>query len=244
MASPGKRQSQVAVGEAAGFAPWLGVFETLRVINGKPLFVPEHLSELGHAMAALGLESHFNFHQADAALPPQSGRLRWIVRPGETQALFSEEPDPSPDPIALSVSPVRVGSQNWDARFKTLSYLSHAQAARLGGTSDAVMLNENGHVACAARANIFWRHGDNLFTPIHDAGCRCGVVRRFVLDRVKGQQGHYPLSDLQAADEIFLTSSMRGIVSVNAFEKRTFSVFALADTLRFQYAAAVQAQLR
>jgi branched-subunit amino acid aminotransferase/4-amino-4-deoxychorismate lyase len=229
---------------ATEFAPWFGVFETLRVIKGRPLFVPEHVSELGHAMAALGLETNFNFDAAIAALPPKSGRLRWIVRPDDTQALFTEEDDPSPDPVALSVSPVRVGSQNWDARFKTLSYLSHAQAGQTASTPEALLLNEQGHIASAARGNIFWRRGDRICTPVHEAGCRCGVVRRFVLDRIKVEQGHFPLQDLLDADEIFVTGSMKGIISVNALEKRTFTAFALADTLRPQYAAAIQTQLR
>jgi branched-subunit amino acid aminotransferase/4-amino-4-deoxychorismate lyase len=226
------------------FAPWHGVFETLRVIKGRPLFVAEHLAELNRAMTTLGLSSDFNFHDAGAALPPKSGRLRWIVRADGTQALFSEEPDPVADPVALSVSPVRVGSQNWDARFKTLSYLTHAQAALLAATPEVVLLNEHGNVASASRGNIFWRRGHNLFTPAHEAGCRCGIVRRFVLDHHKAEQGHFPLQDLLDADEICLTGSMRGIISVNALEKRTYSDFALANVLRPKYVAAIDVQLK
>ena len=55
-----------------------------------------------------------------------------------------------------------------------------------------------------------------LFTPAHEAGCRCGVVRAFVLNARKVETGQFPLSDLLEADEIFLTNSMKGIVSVNA----------------------------
>jgi 4-amino-4-deoxychorismate lyase len=226
------------------FAPWFGVFETLRVIRGRPLFVPEHLAELRRAMTALGLSSEFNFHEAIAALPPKSGRLRWIVQGEKTQALFSEEPDPSTDPIALSISPIRVGSQNWDARFKTLSYLAHAQAGLIAATPEVVLLNESGHVASTARGNIFWRRGDRVFTPAHEAGCRRGVVRGFALDRHKIEQGHYPLKELHQADEIFVTGSLKGIVSVTALEKRTLHDHAIAEVLRPQYAAALQAQLK
>jgi branched-subunit amino acid aminotransferase/4-amino-4-deoxychorismate lyase len=226
------------------FAPWLGVFETLRVINGVPLFVAEHRVELARAMEVLGLKSEFDFEQARAGLPPLSGRWRWIVTQEETRTLFSEEETVSAGPLALSVSPVRVGSCNWDACFKTVSYLSHAQAGKTAKTPEVVLRNELGHVASASRGNIFWRRGDHLFTPAHEAGCRRGVVRGFVCQRQKVEFGHYPLSDLLEADEIFLTNSMKGIVSVNEMEGRSLEVFPSADQLRKAYAEAVAAQIK
>jgi len=229
--------------EAVHFAPWLGVFETLRVVNGVPLFAAEHRVELGRAMEALGLKSDFDFAQAQAGLPPLSGRLRWIVTPEETHAFFSEEETASIAPLALSVSPLRVGSCNWDARFKTLSYLTHAQAGETAATPEVVLLNEHGHVASASRGNLFWRQDDRLFTPAHEAGCRCGVVRAFVCRHQKVETGHFPLADLLKADEIFLTNSIKGIVSVNEAPGRTLEDFSRADQLREAYAKDVTAQL-
>jgi len=226
------------------FAPWLGVFETLRVVEGVPLFVVEHRAELARAMEALGLTPEFDFEQARAKLSPRSGRWRWIATTDAVRTLFSEEPAPAAEPVALSLSPVRVGSRNWDARFKTLSYLSHAQAWKTGSTPEVVLLNEEGHVASASRGNIFWRKGDQLFTPAHEAGCRCGVVRGFVLKHRKVETGHFPWNDLREADEIFLTNSMKGIVSVNETEGRNLGAFSHADGLRGDYAKAVAAQLQ
>jgi 4-amino-4-deoxychorismate lyase len=239
----GKRQSQSIMNATAEFAPWLGVFETLRVVDGVPLFVAEHQAELARAMEALGLKSDFDFERAVSGLPPVSGRWRWIVTPEETRTLFSEEEASAPEPVALAVSPVRVGSCNWDARFKTVSYLSHFQAWKTAATPEVVLLNEQGHVASASRGNIFWRREDRVFTPAHEAGCRCGVVRGFVCARQKVEAGHFPLSDLLAADEIFLTNSMKGIVSVSDAQGRSFRDFPCADKLREAYAESVAAQL-
>lgn len=226
------------------FTPWLGVFETLRVVDGVPLFVAEHRAELARSMEELGLKSEFDFTQARAELPSLSGRWRWIVTHEETHTLFSEEAAMSAEPLALSVSPVRVGSFNWDARFKTLSYLSHAQAGKVSPTPEAVLLNEKDHVASASRGNIFWRRGDQVFSPAHETGCRCGVVRSFVFEHEKVEIGHFPLSDLLEADEIFLTNSLKGIVSVNEMLGRSLEAFACADQLREAYAKAVASQLR
>ncbi len=226
------------------FAPWLGVFETLRVIDGVPLFAAEHRAELGRAMETLGIKTAANFEKARVGLPKLSGRWRWIVTPEESRTLFTEEAIVTVEPLTLAVSPVRVGSQNWDARFKTVSYLAHAQAVSMAKTGDVVLLNENGEIASAARGNIFWRKGNQVFTPAHEAGCRCGVVRGFVLAQQKVKCGHFPLTDLTEADEIFVTNSMKGIVSVKSFQRRVLKTFAAADEMRSIYALAVAAQAR
>jgi len=226
------------------FTPWLGVFETLCVLDGKPLFFVEHCEELGRAMAALRLASDLDLAAEAATLPAKSGRWRWIVTPEETRTLFTEEPAPTREPVTLSVSPVRVGSANWDARFKTLSYLAHAQAAKLTEPGEAVLLNESGYVASAARSNIFWSRGGELFTPAHEAGCRCGVVRRLVVENVKTVQGQFPLKDLLEADEIFLTNSMKGILSVRAIEERKLAAFPMAEAMRELYASAVMRMMQ
>jgi 4-amino-4-deoxychorismate lyase len=229
---------------AGDFAPWLGVFETLRVVDGKPLFFAEHRAELARAMEALGLKSDTNFALEALKLPTQSGRWRWIVTPEETRTLFSEEETASTEPLALSVSPVRVGSCNWDARFKTLSYLSHAQAWKTAATPEVVLLNEHGHVASASRGNIFWRRREKVFTPAHEAGCRCGVVRAFVCQQIKVETGHFPLGDLLEADEIFLTNSLKGIVSVNRIADLTLDTSSLANALREVYGHEVAIRLQ
>ena len=141
----------------------------------------------------------------------------------------------------MAISTVRLGSQNWDARFKTVSYLAHIQALRMGPAPEMILLNEHGHVASAARANIFWRKGDRLYTPAHEAGCRCGVVRGFVLAQGIVEEGHFAVNELVAADEIFLTNSLRGIVSVNALEGDARTDFSCADELRRKYDQAVNA---
>lgn len=226
------------------FAPWLGVFETLRVIDGVPLFVPEHAAEFARAASMVGLNAELDLNKERGKLPRRSGRWRWIVTTEGTTTLFSEEPDASMEPLALSVAQVRVGSHNWDARFKTVSYLTHAQALKMASTPEVILLNEHGEVAGAARANLFWRRGDRLFTPAHEVGCRQGVVRGFILQRREAEVGCFSLNDLLAADEIFLTNSMRGIASVRAVEGDTRNEFSCASALRVEYEEAITGQMK
>lgn len=224
------------------FTPWLGVFETLKVIDGVPLFVREHRAELRRAMAILGLKSDFDFPAAAAQLPGETGRWRWLVTPEGAKTLFSPEPEMPNEPVALSLSPIRVGSANWDARFKTVSYLSHIQAWKTATTPEVILLNERGEIASASRANLFWATGGRLHTPAHEAGCRCGVVRQFILQRTRVETGYFPLSALLEADEVFFTNSMRGIVSVSEAEGRKWHRHPMADSLRAAYAQEIANQ--
>lgn len=225
------------------FAPWLGVFETLRVVDGIPLFVKEHGAELRRAATMLGLNLTLDIPGAQKKLPKRSGRWRWVVTPKGTRALFKAEKCDPVEPIEVSVATVRLGSQNWDARFKTVSYLTHAQARRMARTPEVILLNEHRHVASAAGGNLFWRRGERLFTPAHEAGCRCGVVRGFVLKRRQVEEGHFPLDDLFEADEIFLTNSLKGIVSIRNVEGRPVEAFSSAASLRVEYEKALKKQL-
>ena len=243
MSRRGKRQSRGVSPPPEEFAPWLGVFETLRVVDGKPLFVAEHFAELQRAMQALGITSDFDPATALRELPRAFGRWRWIVTPSGARTLFTPQEPLAPEPIEIAVSPVRVGSANWDARFKTVSYLAHAQARRMAKTAEVIQLNEHGHVASASGANIFWRRDDRLFTPAHEAGCRCGVVRGFVLAQEKVETGHFPVSDVFAAEEIFLTNSIRGIVSVSRVEGKPVPSSETAARLRKDYDEEVARQL-
>jgi branched-subunit amino acid aminotransferase/4-amino-4-deoxychorismate lyase len=225
------------------FAPWRGVFETVRVSDGIPLFVLEHLAEFHRAAAALGLDAPLDAAGARAELPQASGRWRWLATPEGVRTLFSPE-EPAPEgPWELSVSPLRVGSQNWDARFKTVSYLTHAQALQVAATPEVILLNEHRQVAGCARANLFWRRGRRLFTPSHETGCRQGVVRGFILQHRQVDEGSFPLDDLLEAEEIFLTNSLRGIVSVRAVEGRAIEADTAAERLRRDYAREVKRQI-
>jgi branched-subunit amino acid aminotransferase/4-amino-4-deoxychorismate lyase len=228
----------------AEFAPWLGVFETLRVIDGVPLFLEEHRAELQRAATAIGLNVALDLSHMKRQLEGRSGRWRWIVDTEATHTRFTaEEPMPA-HAIGLSISPLRVGSQNWDARFKTFSYLTHAQALASSATKEAVLLNEHGQVASAARANIFWRKGARLYTPQHEVGCRCGVVRAFVLGLGPVEVGPFALDELVGAEEIFLTNSIRVIVSVDSLEGAPLSDFTFADEVRKQYDRAVKSMVK
>lgn len=231
-----------AVNSSSSFHPWLGVFETLRVDQGRAHFVEEHWTRLNEAAAALGLTVPVDFREAVAALPPKTGRWRWIVAADWAKELFEEESFSGPQRFSLALTGHRIGEQNWDARYKTFSYLTHwqaRQAALAAGADEALLLNQREQAASGAMTNLFWVSGGVLHTPSVEAGCRDGVVRNWVMGQKETSLVQAHVGDLFNADEIFLTNSLIGIKPVTKFSFRELAVGPVTDDLMTRYRATI-----
>jgi branched-chain amino acid aminotransferase len=95
--------------------------------------------------------------------------------------------------------------------------LSEAQQA---GYDEVVLLNERGEVAECTAANIFCVHDDEVVTPPLSSGCLEGVTRSIVLEI--GPPAGVPIEertvypeDLYTADEVLISSTNRGVISVS-----------------------------
>ncbi len=220
-----------------GFLLGDGIFETVAVINNKPLWLDEHLQRMSHAAAELGIpfSAEGLFRGLGAVLKKcraQFEALRITLSRGKTaRGLASDGSSPSLlitldafDPknlfqsCRLKVSQVRRNEFAPSSRLKTLSYIDGIAAARevAGDVDDALMLNTRGHVASSTVANVFLLSGNELITPSLSQGVLPGITRRVLLDSAKGL-GFSPiertvsLEDLFRADAVFLCNSLRFI---------------------------------
>jgi branched-chain amino acid aminotransferase len=105
---------------------------------------------------------------------------------------------------------------------KTGNYLPSIlalQAAIEQDADDAIMVNTHGHVAEAAASNIFMVSGDVVTTPSLDTGVLSGITRQTVIDLAAQlgltvRESTVLPGQLRAAEEVFLTSSVRGVMPV------------------------------
>jgi 4-amino-4-deoxychorismate lyase len=194
------------------FTPWLGVFETLRVERGEAQFVQEHWASLQVSAAALGLKITVDFRKKK--VPAASGRWRWVVQPGKSESFFQPQTGRGGRPQSISISPLRVGCQNWDARYKTVSYLTHWQARQQASTDEVILLNEKGEVASGAMSNVFWTKRGKVYTPALECGCRAGVIRSQMMKLYQVREVRQPASVLRRAEQIFITNSWIGCCRV------------------------------
>lgn len=91
--------------------------------------------------------------------------------------------------------------------------------ARARGVDEALLVGADGVVFEAAAANVFAVHDGALHTPPVADGVLPGITRQFVIDRARARgvtvrDARMTTTDLWTADEVFLTSSVRGVVPV------------------------------
>lgn len=104
------------------------------------------------------------------------------------------------------------------------SVLGLAEAKALGAT-DCVMLNNDGFVTEASTSNVFARVGGRWCTPPLGAGILAGVTRALVMAflRQRGEaveERNLTADDLRAAEEIFLSSTLRDLGPVTHLDGR------------------------
>jgi branched-chain amino acid aminotransferase len=94
------------------------------------------------------------------------------------------------------------------------------------GFDEVILLNERGEVSECTSANIFIATGSQVWTPpLKTSGCLPGITRELLLGEVRvpgigiGEKDILP-AELEAADEVFITSTTRDLLPVEQVEDR------------------------
>src|SRR5205823_12510642 len=114
------------------------------------------------------------------------------------------------------------------ARHKTLNYWGQRLAferARSLGADEALLATPDARIWEGTRTNLFLVRGRSLVTPGTVGPVLPGVMRALVLERAPDaglatSEEDVTIDDLDAADEVFLTNAVRGVVPVGRAEGR------------------------
>jgi branched-chain amino acid aminotransferase len=87
---------------------------------------------------------------------------------------------------------------------------------------DAIILNTASHVCEATSSNLFWITEGQILTPPLAEGCVNGVFRNVICEMFPVEERICQISDLEHADEIFLTNMGSGIRWVKRFKEREY----------------------
>ena len=218
------------------------VFETLRVYGGTPFRLPAHLDRFAVSAARVGLPlpEREAFAAAATAVIAAAGtpdavlRLLWTAgREGAHRpvglALVSSLPL---DLDELHARGLRLATVPWApgalAGAKSTNYaenLAARAAAARRDADDALLVAADGTVLEAPTANVWWREHDRLLTPTLELPILAGVTRAALLELAPAagytvEEGSFPLARLLAAEEVFLSSSIREVMPVVAVDGR------------------------
>jgi len=213
-----------------------GVFETLKVLDGRPFAVTRHLRRLRASAQPLGIEVPTDeaLREAIAAvvaanagsLGPQA-RMRITVTHGAgvlgnpyagegspTLLVTVVAMPPWPASAVLPLSPYRRNENSALTGVKSTSYAENAIALREAnsrGGDEALLLNTAGFVCECTGSNIFLVIDDEIVTPSLASGCLAGITRELVLEWHGGSSREVAAAELERASEAFLTGSTRDV---------------------------------
>lgn len=187
-----------------------GLFEGIRLRQGKLLWLDRHLARLARGATAIGMTLPLPTAQIGdvvgetlRAHGQPEAYMRLLVTRGEGELGVDPTSCPKPSLICLAArislfsdeqrseglalvtaSQRRPDPDVLDPSVKSLNYLGSVLAkleAKQAGADDALMLNKQGQVAEASVANVFAVHDDVLSTPPVIAGCLPGINRAAVM---------------------------------------------------------------
>ena len=123
------------------------------------------------------------------------------------------------DSAKLAWVPFVINERAATAGVKSTSYADHVLAYRHAlnaGADEALMLNSQGHLAEGSMSNVFVVKDGVVQTPSLASGCLPGVTRQLVIALCADldlpiKECQLGAQDIDRADEIFLTSSLREI---------------------------------
>jgi len=109
-----------------------------------------------------------------------------------------------------------------------LIYVIAAQQAKKEKWNDALICNASGRIIETTIANIFWVKKEIVYTTPLSEGCVAGVMRRFVIEKIKEagilfQEQSLSENDLWQAEEIFLTNAIKRIKWIKSIDKKVYN---------------------
>ena len=213
----------------------LGLYETLKLVDGVPVFFEEHVARLEQGISALGLDKPIDrpelarqIRRLSEANGVADNSCRLLVTAGAPDGapsllIQTDRRDfPSRPLRVISYRGVRVSAQ-YKAMTVMQSYFAQ-RAAKAAGVDDALLVDGEGRIFEGATSNVFLVRGGGLVTPPAEGDILPGVLRAKVeelaaADGLPVVEAWARVADLRADDGVLLTSSVRGIVPVDRVDE-------------------------
>ncbi len=218
-----------------GFTLGDGVFETLRVRAGCPLWLADHLARFRHGAAVLGIPVPFDDSEIERGLltlvearghADASLRLTMSRGPSQARGLWPPALPMTPTilatvtPLSSAARPplklivaerVRRNEHSPLSLIKSLNYGDNILARREAeswGADDALMMNSAGRITCGTVGNVFLRIGGRWVTPPVADGILSGTARRRLMPMLAATERSIDRNDLGQAEAGFLSNSL------------------------------------
>ncbi|MFZ0828047.1 MAG: aminotransferase class IV [Verrucomicrobiia bacterium] len=248
-----------------GFMFGDGLFETVRICQGRPFRLAQHLERMMRGADFLKIKCPFtpkNLQNVSEQLIERNklseAILRMVLTRGPGERGYAPKADGRPtvvmtlhdspslgNPVqwSLITSSYRILAADPLSSFKTLNKLTHVMAraeAVEKGADEALLINSNGEVAETASGNLFWVYQDTICTVPTGRGVLPGITRAVVLEicQTLGLPTNKRVikpEALRNSEGIFITQSALGIVPVAAFNGEAVAASPLVEQIAGAY---------
>jgi branched-chain amino acid aminotransferase len=228
-----------------------GLFETMRARRGGVFRLDQHLARLSKGLQVMAIPEPAELRRWVQEAVRQAGEadasIRLTLTRGPGPAGLAPPTDVRPTVVvAVNAMPAfsdetysiglraivasgRRNAQSPTAGLKTLAYTDAIVTwleAQRAGADEAIFLDTDGHCSEATASNLFAYREDSLVTPPVTCAALPGITRAAVLELahaagIRTAERVFGLDVLASADEVFLTSSLRGIAPVRSLGERT-----------------------
>lgn len=225
-----------------GYCFGVGVFETISVEKGTPLFLNWHLERLEKGLGILGISNEDFKSQVNEMEIGKFLEENWMghgvlkIMVSERNILFTKRENPYDETsfekgFWLDVSRVIRNETSPFTYIKSFHYgdnLLEKRRCKKAGYEETLFLNSQKQITETSASNIFFVKEGRLFTPKISCGLLDGIMRRYILEHYEVEETELYLEDLQQYDEAFLTNSLMWtmpVVSIGElkFPSRTFA---------------------
>ena len=241
-----------------GFLYGDGVFETMRVDDGKVWWLADHQQRLQDALKALDIgsvDAPLAFHSIPDLLEKnnlikgpvalrlsvsrgqQSERGLWPARAiNPTVTMVAMAYQPVDKMMRLGIYPTGLGPSH---SLKSLSYLDSILLMRFAvenGFDDAVKIDSDRRILETATANLFFIQEDQIITP-PASGILPGIARKQVIqiaaqNNLAVDEKEVYIDQLGSMQACFTTNVLQGIRSVQAIGEIKFQDHLILSTLK------------
>lgn len=205
-----------------------GIFETVCVHRGVPLFLEAHLVRMSAGIASLDMPSPPDIEQVRNFIARwlveqniREAAVRLLAADGKLMVMQRDSYVP-PQSVAIGIATgfVRCRLSRLSG-IKSANYLENrllTQYANRDGLFDRIAPNDAGRLTDGGRCNLFLEKDGVLVTPEISDGALPGIVRNILVDSGLAREQSLEPRDLEHSAAVFVTSSLAGVLPVHHVE--------------------------
>lgn len=215
-----------------------GVFESLKIVNGKIYDYKSHENRLIRGLKALKINADISDLEKDSckliaenkikngmlriAISRGNGSMGYLPKDGILPLIIIEtaqEIKIISKRIKLGISKVRLLKRPLFLQkcktMQSLQYILAKISSKQTGHFDDIMLSQRGFIGECSSSNIFWIKNNKIYTPSLKCDILPGTIRNKILRKFKVNAVETKVERLKEADEVFLTNSNFLVIAID-----------------------------